>query len=119
MFNLLFCSVLSTLYHFACGKIFSGYFDLKDNKFYDLCLISLIGLTSLSFLGLFLNFFTPLDKYINSYIFLIIIFLFIILHYKNLKNFFNILYFKYFFFCSVGTFLILFLSNTYMSIIHI
>ena len=58
MINILYLSFLSVLFHLSVGKIFSKYFNINNNNFYDLSLISLIGLFSLSFFALVINFFT-------------------------------------------------------------
>ena len=104
MINILFLSFLSVLFHLFIGKIFSKYFNINNNTFYDLSLISLIGLVSLSFFALLINFFLPLSPTINT-IFLIIIIIFSILINQNIfKNFLSkkysihrYYYIKYFF----------------------
>ena len=66
MINILYLSFLSVLFHLFIGKIFSKYFNINNNNFYDLSLISLIGLFSLSFFALVINFFLPLSPTINT-----------------------------------------------------
>ena len=83
MINILSLSFLSVLFHLFIGKIFSKYFNINNNTFYDLSLISLIGLVSLSFFALLINFFLPLSQTINT-IFFIIIIIFSILTNQNI-----------------------------------
>ena len=113
MINILFLSFLSVLFHLSIGKIFSKYFNINNNNFYDLSLISLIGLVSLSFFALVVNFFLPLSPAINTIFFTIII-IFSILTNQNISKSFiskkNILFISI---TSVSIFLLVVLSNTY------
>ena len=113
MINILFLSFLSVLFHLFIGKIFSKYFNINNNNFYDLSLISLIGLVSLSFFALLINFFLPLSPTINTIFFIIIIIFSILTNQKILKNFIskkNILFIGI---ATVSIFLLIVLSNTY------
>ena len=112
MINILFLSFLSVLFHLSVGKIFSKYFNINNNNFYDLSLISLIGLFSLSFFALVINFFLPLSPTINT-IFLIIIIFWILTNQNLSKSFIsknNILFISI---TTVSVFLLIALSNTY------
>ena len=68
MFNLLLLSFLTVLFHLLVGKNFSKFLNTNKNTYYELSLTSLIGLISLSFIALIINFFVPLNQQTNTII---------------------------------------------------
>jgi hypothetical protein len=63
-------SLLSAVYIISCGLFL---FKNEENKIKNLLLSGIFGSIILSFIALFLNFFIPLDKTINTLIFLLIL----------------------------------------------
>jgi hypothetical protein len=61
---------LSAVYIISSGLFL---FKNKSNKIQYLCLSGIFGTIILSFIALFLNFFIPLEKTINTLIFLLIL----------------------------------------------
>lgn len=77
-------SFLTNLTYFASSYFF---FKNKQINFEDYFYIFFFGSIIVSFISLFLNFFTELNILINSIIYLILLFLFVLnLNYKHLKN---------------------------------
>jgi len=113
MINLFISSILSVVYHFISGKIFCDIFNLKKKDGHFFYFIPLFGLFFLSFLSLFLNFFFPLNEFINSVTFLVILSIFLFLNKDNFEQYKDNKLIKYIIFCSVGTFLLLVFSKTY------
>ncbi len=115
MISLLFLSILTTFYHFCAGSIVLNFLKINTKQtYYDFSLICLFGTIFLSFIALFSNFFISLDSDFNTFIFILIIFIFLII--QNNRNY-NLLFsrelFVFLIICSVGIFLFLVLSNIY------
>ena len=113
MFNILLLSFISILFHLSVGKIFSKYFNIDKDSFYDLSLTSLIGLISLSFFSLLLNFFLPLNQLTNTIVLILLILTSISTSQNLIIKFKSKNYIKFIFFTTVSVFLIMVLSNTY------
>ena len=71
--NLIFKTLISTYILFQSGSLFSKVLRLNSNNL-DFCQKGFLGIIFLSFVALFLNFFSPLSYLLNSIIFSIIIF---------------------------------------------
>lgn len=113
MFNILFLSFLSVLFHLSIGKIFSKYLSIENNNLYELSLTSLIGLISLSFISLLSNFFFPLDQFTNTIIFLLLIITSITTNHNLFRRLISKKYLKFIFISTISIFLIIFLGNIY------
>lgn len=72
--DILIFSFLTNFLYFACGNLFN---KNNVNEFNSIIKSFFIGISIVSFLSIFINFFFPLDKIINS-----IIFFFIIIYYS-------------------------------------
>lgn len=106
MFEVLFLSILVTIYFYLIGSIFKKKIDTTFSFF---CETSLNGIIFLSFFALVLNFFIPLNNYINTIIFITIICFGIFKHKNTLISKYS-LYFILI--TSILVFLLIFLSNS-------
>jgi len=75
MFQIFFFSFLTNFFYYCLGSVLSPKNVTEKNLFFYK---SLQGVIIASFIALLLNFFTPLNNFINSIIFIIVIFIFII-----------------------------------------
>ena len=81
--DILIFSILTNFLYYCCGKII-----LPDNKtdFHSQFYIYFIGIFTIAFISLFLNFFIPLNQTINTIIYCIIILIFAIKTKFNFKR---------------------------------
>ena len=102
--DILIFSILTNFLYYCCGRII-----LPDNKlnFYNQFYIYFIGVFTIAFISLFLNFFVPLNQAINTIIYCIIILIFAI----KTKFFFNKKHTKFLLISSFITFLLIIYSN--------
>ncbi len=74
MFEIFIYSYFTSIYVFSAGIFFSfKILDLKNNNSLNLFQIGLYGIIFLSFIGLLVNFFYPLNKNINTFLFILFI----------------------------------------------
>jgi hypothetical protein len=106
MLEVIFLSSLVTVYFYLAGSIFE---KKIISNFFFFCKTSLNGLIFLSFLALVLNFFLPLNKNLNTIVFLLIVIFSLWRHTNNLlsKHLFCEI-----FIISILIFLLIFLSNS-------
>ena len=102
--DILIFSILTNFLYFCCGSII-----LADRKsdFHSQFYIYFVGIFTISFIALFLNFFTPLNQNINSIIYSIIILIFAI----KTKFIFNKKQIKFLLISSIITFILIVYSN--------
>ena len=75
MIKIFLFSFLTNLFYYSLGSVV-----LRENKTtnYSIFYKALIGVITASFIALLLNFFTPLNKNINSFIFILVFLIFLI-----------------------------------------
>jgi len=113
MIYLLLSSIICSIIFFIAGSFiqFNKYNNKNTNQISYFCQQSLLGIFFLSFVALFLNFFFPLNKIVNSFVIIIFIFYFVI---KNkFKITFNIIFLYYIIISSIITFSLLVLSENF------
>ena len=83
MVNILLFSFLTNFFYYSLGSVV-----LRENKTtnYSIFYKALIGVITASFIALLLNFFTPLNKGINSFILILIFFIFFLKLKVNIKK---------------------------------
>ena len=111
MFNLLIISILTVIFHFASGALFLKFLRIKtEDSAYYYSITSFLGIIFISFFALILNFILPLDPFLNTFLYFLIItnFLFLL---KDIKKKNELI--KFVIFASLGIFLLLLLSNIY------
>jgi hypothetical protein len=102
--DILIFSLLTNFLYYCCGNIvLSG----KKSDFQSLFYVYFIGVFTIAFISLFLNFFIPLNQAINSVIYFIIILIFVI----KTKFIFNKKQTKFLLISSLVTFLLIIFSN--------
>jgi len=111
MFNLLLLSFLTVLFHLLVGKNFSKFLNTNKNTYYELSLTSLIGLISLSFIALIINFFLPLNQQTNTIILITLLVSILLTNRNFLKKIISKTILKFIFFSTLGVFLMIVLSN--------
>ena len=111
MFNLLLLSFLTVLFHLIVGKNFSKLLNTNKNTFYELGLTSLIGLISLSFIALIINFFVPLNQQTNTIVLMTLLVSILLTNKNFLKKIISKTVLKFIFFSTLGVFLMIILSN--------
>jgi hypothetical protein len=111
MFNLLLLSFLTVLFHLLVGKNFSKFLNTNKNTYYELSLTSLIGLISLSFIALIINFFVPLNQQTNTIILITLLVSILLTNGNFLKKIISKTVLKFIFFSTLGVFLMIILSN--------
>lgn len=109
MIEILICSLFTNVTIYGCGYIFSNSLLLKKNKITisSLFYVYFFGTIILSFIALFINFFFPLSSVVNSILYILIFFLFLI----KSKVTFNKKEIKFLIISSIITFLLIIYSN--------
>jgi len=102
--DILIFSILTNVLYFCCGSIFVS--D-KKSDFHSQFYIYFVGVTTIAFISLFLNFFTPLNQSINSAVYCTIVLAFAI----KTKFIFNKKQINFLLFSSFITFLLIVYSN--------
>ena len=106
MLEILVYSYLSSIHIYICGYLFFLIFiNNKISNNYNIFELGIFGAFALSFIGLFFNFFTSLDKIFNTIIFLLPIILFLF--------FFNKRFIKLFLLFSIPVSILLTLTMSY------
>ena len=82
MINILLFSFFSTVYLACAGSLFFKYSEKEENQIY---FSIFLGSSTLAFIGLFLNFFTALNIFVNSILFLFILVIGIFILFKKRK----------------------------------
>jgi len=94
MIKIFLFSFLTNFFYYSLGSVV-----LRENKTtnYSIFYKALIGVITASFIALLLNFFTPLNKNINSFIFILVFLIFLLKFKVTIKkkrnlifNYFNI-----------------------------
>ena len=101
MFNLLFVSFLGVIITLPFGYLFLKNHEKTINSYSK---ILLYGIIVISFISIFLNFFTPLNKIICTLIILISIYII----FNNKNFFFNIVFLKFSVIASIIVFILVF-----------
>ncbi len=109
MINIIFLSIVASTLFTPIGFLFNKNQLNKSNSFEDFSKSLVYSIIILSFLALLINFFSPLDKIINSLILLIPI----LVIFFNRKIFFETNFFLFSFFVSIIVLLLITKSNTY------
>lgn len=84
MFKIIIYSLITNLMFYSYGHFLK--YEKYTNKFNNFCDRAIIGCIILSFIAVFLNFFFPLNKELNTIILLVGIFLFILKRKKKFKK---------------------------------
>ena len=113
MFNILLISFLTVFFHLFTGKIFSKYFNINNNTYYNLCLTSLLGLITLSFIALLLNFFFPLNLLVNTTVFILLLFLLVLINNDFIKKLQSKTVIQYIMISSLSVFMFLIFNKIY------
>ena len=106
MFNLLFVSFLGVIITLPFGYLLLKNHERTINSYSK---ILLYGIIVISFISIFLNFFTPLNKIICTLLILISIYII----FKNKNFFFNIVFLKFSVIASLIVFILVFNSTVY------
>lgn len=106
MFELIFFSIFSILIVTPCGYIFNKH----SNSIINLSNQLIYGSILISFISLVINFFLPLNNFVNTSLLLIPIIFFL----KNIKIYFSYNFAKFIIINSIIIFLLLAKSNVYL-----